>query len=209
MKETLLKMGVAASVAAGAFTIGLSPAQAVSFTTTNCDFSGAVICTEVLDGNDNDANLNSFIQPSGFTGITWKQWAKIEEGGVNPTDPNEGATGNFFTISYSGNPLESLSGTWSLLESYFGSGTPFVLAIKGANDYAYNYFNGTVFSGTWDTERLLTPGPNPQQPSISHATLYVADNFRPVPTPALLPGLVGMGLAALRKKRTADQDDVS
>lgn len=200
MKETLLKMGVAASVAAGAFTIGLSPAQAVSFTTTNCDFSGAITCTSVITGNDSAGDLNDVVgEPAPFNGITWKFLSKINKPN---TTPDEGVTG-IFSLTY-GDELKS--GTWDLLESYFGSGTPFVLAIKASNRYAYNYFDGTVFSGTWDTSRFENNGG--QQPDISHATLYVADNFRPVPTPALLPGLVGMGLAALRKKRTPDQDDV-
>jgi len=75
--------------------------------------------------------------------------------------------------------------------------------MKAGPQYAYNYFDGTVFSGTWDTSRFLVGNPSGggNQADMSHITMYVPDGFEPIPTPALLPGLIGMGAAALRKRK--------
>jgi hypothetical protein len=50
-------------------------------------------------------------------------------------------------------------------------------------------------------------------PSSSAATAWLTDNLTldvdvvPIPTPALLPGLIGMGVAALRRQRSEEADE--
>ena len=60
--------------------------------------------------------------------------------------------------------------------------------IQAFNVFASNNFSGTV--------REFNP-PQGSQPSNGGFTLQVAA----VPTPALLPGLIGMGIAAIRKRK--------
>jgi hypothetical protein len=198
MKGTFLKLGmVVGTVTIGTSAMYVAPAYAASVgtTTTNCDFSGAVVCTNVLSGNDSTSDLNA-IDDSPFSTFGWQFLSKIN---APNTTPDEGVPG-IFSLTYVGTPSDSKSGTWSVLQSYLGN-SPFVLAMKAGPKYAYNYFDGTVFSGTWDTERFLV-GQSNQQAGLSHVTLYVPKNFQPVPTPALLPGLIGMGIAAWRKRKS-------
>jgi hypothetical protein len=207
MKATMLKAGVVAIAATvGTSILGGAPTQAATFTTTNCDFLPAVTCTDLLSGNDSVADLNNVTgELSPFSGINWKFLSKIE---LSSTDtngdvltPNEGVTSpTTFTLALTNGQK---GGLWEAIQTYLGN-TPFVLAMKAGNNHAYNYFDGTVFSGTWDTDRFVNRRNIPQD--LSHASLYVPDDFTPptpVPTPALLPGLVGLGVAALRKKKQA------
>jgi hypothetical protein len=50
------------------------------------------------------------------------------------------------------------------------------------------------------------------QPSAPDSVLTVSSQYgadaAPVPTPALLPGLIGMGVAALRKRRQQGESDL-
>ncbi|MDX2241194.1 MAG: PTPA-CTERM sorting domain-containing protein [Leptolyngbyaceae cyanobacterium bins.302] len=65
---------------------------------------------------------------------------------------------------------------------YF-NGTPFESLY--ASLYGYDYVNGSATNGVYTYKANFTPDPTAV----------------PVPTPALLPGLIGMGVAALRKRK--------
>lgn len=198
------KQALIGALAMGAMTVGSllqttssASAATVGTTTTSCDFAGATICTNVLNGNDSLSDLNS-IDDSPFSNYEWEFLSKIN---APNTTPDEGIA-DTFKLTYNGDPDDSTSGTWEiLLQNIINNKSPFVLAMKAGGGYAYNFFDGTVFSGNWDTDRFLNPKGIPQ--GISHATLYTPKDFQPIPTPALLPGLIGMGLAAMRKKKQA------
>ncbi|MBW4459924.1 MAG: PTPA-CTERM sorting domain-containing protein [Nodosilinea sp. WJT8-NPBG4] len=41
---------------------------------------------------------------------------------------------------------------------------------------------------------------------MSHISLYYRSGGKPIPTPALFPGFIGMGVAALRKRQQQDSE---
>lgn len=200
--STLLATGTVLSLAP---TLGIAPAQAatVGTTDTNCDFTGAAVCTLVFGGNDSAANLN-VIDDSPFSNYTWTFLSKIDFPDEDSPDeveigdvffPTEGANAFNMTVGTLKDDEEPIGGGWAVFQNIVGTG-PFVLAMKAGNDVAYNFFEAGTYSGDWNTtgERFKDKG-------ISHATLYVTDGSTPIPTPALLPGLIGMGVAALRKRK--------
>jgi hypothetical protein len=195
--STLLATAAVLSLAP---TLGIASAQAASVgtTTTNCDFTGAAVCTSVFGGNDSADNLNG-INDSPFLNFTWTVFSKInfpKEADIgNQFFPDQGNTNAFkMIVGTLKDDEEPIGGSWTVFQNIIGN-NPFVLAMKSGNSVAYNFFSAGPYSGAWDTQRFGNKG-------ISHATLYVANNPpTPVPTPALLPGLVGLGVAALRKRK--------
>ncbi|MBE9030770.1 PTPA-CTERM sorting domain-containing protein [filamentous cyanobacterium LEGE 11480] len=63
------------------------------------------------------------------------------------------------------------------------------------------------FTGDWTSPFSNTNNPNLK--AVSHLSLYYREGTPAIPTPAMLPGLIGMGVAALRKRKslaTAEQE---
>jgi len=55
---------------------------------------------------------------------------------------------------------------------------------------------------TWTSPFTNTSNGNPTD--VSHVSLYYRAGGVPIPTPALLPGLIGLGVAAVRKKQAEE-----
>lgn len=82
-----------------------------------------------------------------------------------------------------------------------------VLVPKGATEYAAYYFQAGKYTATsfgFTTDGIKTPNGN-NNPELSNFSVFA----RPVPTPALLPGLIGMGVAALRKRKAEAEDNTA
>lgn len=100
----------------------------------------------------------------------------------------------------------------------FGSNAYSVFDLDGAGEATVNLFDFNPGSGRYDLfayipDSLFT-GPNEYVYLYSKFTgaeggfeewAVGTPNTVPVPTPALLPGLIGMGIAALRKKKQAGE----
>lgn len=119
--------------------------------------------------------------------------ARIRDLNLNPTlNPNQfklGTLTNFLT------GLDLLGGTnnfsFSLLSFVYDKTT-------GIGRFQGTFADGTVGLGTFVLGSAITsPAGNPVVTNDFNYTLSVTA----VPTPALLPGLIGMGLAALRKRK--------
>ena len=205
--------------------ISTESAQAISIFTTGCDYSGALYCSEVFSGNDANTAfddpdkglwtflqaINDFVSPNPPVVIDPTTWGNAGlpsgENFITKVEaPPEGSTTStiegllgYLSIGYDQDPDDSTTGTWEVINLSQNSGNfegPFVLSMKAGNFFSFNYFNGTVQEGTWSTARFNR--------GFSHATLYSTPES--IPTPALLPGLIGMGVAALRKRKQEESE---
>jgi hypothetical protein len=79
----------------------------------------------------------------------------------------------------------------------------FSIALKASNQFSLYLFNGGEAGiSSIDFTTIGTSLNQEGQPQdLSHASLY-RPGGTPIPTPALLPGLIGMGLAAWRKRKS-------
>ena len=89
------------------------------------------------------------------------------------------------------------------------SATDILLIFKSGNNPLVGYLVGGADSGTWDNpytgDVFDFPG-NSQEQALSHLSVYYRGGTQVVPTPAaVLPGLLGMSIAAFRKKNRGQE----
>lgn len=233
MKDALFKIGLTTGTAIGILVAGMSPVKAAIIQPADpniiapdspgpvCDFTNSIACSGLVGGTDDLTKLRSFLDElndvAGFESINpnaWGQPTNFDTDGANflarinqpNTTPDEGFIGinPIFSVTYDSGARRS--GTWMVNRNRTGF-TPFVLALKAGPNVTFNYFDGNSsndFFGNWDTSRLPSGGPN--SAGFSHATLWVPSDLVGIPTPAMLPGLIGLGVAALRKKKDQDSE---
>lgn len=113
----------------------------------------------------------------------------------------------------SNNPWSLLGGIRSedLLINYLGTGNVFStsgggaqfgthLAAIGNGNQNFQFSNLNLAGALVNTEGKIQ--------FVSGSQITASEPFTPIPTPALLPGLVGMGVAALRKRK-AEEGELS
>ena len=211
MKKQLIAAAIAASSIASGWMVQAKPASAAALTCpdglgalvdptdpnvnlpTNCQYSNSL-------ENDNDIDL--FNAEAFFGKSDWIFAGKDGAGGTNGT------------IDFAAFVPNVNSDVVDLINSGrqgLGKPTDLLLAFKGGNS------NSGTQPGTIVAYLLEVPNqggiynwktpfsqPDGKSKDVSHISLFYrapADGV-PVPTPALLPGLVGMGIAAVRKRRT-------
>lgn len=207
MKKQLLTGALAASL----FAVGSAamPRSAEAFSVVGCTTpsTGTLSSFNIADNvtnttacqyvspatnntNDRNAfNINTLLNP-GFFGFT--DWIQNTQ---------------YF------NPVDALSGSFDLDNIFFdtlGAGnweaaSEVMLLFKDGNNtstlvgYLYNKTKDGSFAFTQPWGELFG---GPKQ--VSHISVYYRAGSTPIPTPAILPGLIGMGVAAIRKKKQAD-----
>lgn len=184
---------IAATTALGTFTFDL-PAQAISIGSSYSIESGAFFTDTSID----------FADP-GVAIVT------AASGDFSPVAPGSTIIGGF-PLSIN---LQVLTNDFD-----FSAPTPFLLV-----DFvdAFNDFDFFVTSASFDSSTLRyffngkfgdgTPGIG----EIARTTLVprgdgsfgYAGTFQAIPTPALLPGLIGMGVAALRRKTNQTENETA
>ncbi len=191
MKNKLLSSALAIGTLATGFMMQASPVQAASITClpaiqtlvspldTNNPSLGCEVGSTSNDFVGGPSPAGWSVNQDNFFGVNdWKFLGKDEEN---------------FNIGL-GN---GLSGTWNISGLTFPSDlTDVMLVFKGPNEFN---FVGYLVEGT--TGNWTSPF-NSQQ--TSHISVYYRNGGVPIPTPALLPGLIGMGVAALRKRQQED-----
>jgi hypothetical protein len=124
--------------------------------------------------------------------------------GLNPTDLDNGLDqafqGSGLETSFNAGDTISFSYDFSLFTSNLGSDL----------DYAFVVNNGVVeqllgvsgtYSKTFTAAGLFGIGVVDVNDTVGASTLSISNaNFTPVPTPALLPGIIGLGVSVLRKR---------
>jgi hypothetical protein len=78
--------------------------------------------------------------------------------------------------------------------------TNLAISLKGGPSYSIYYIAAGALTDAssinWNTLGIEKGNGDPG-PGLSHASVY----YNVIPTPALLPGLIGMGVAAVRKRK--------
>ena len=150
---------------------------------------------DVKEGGPNDP-ATKIVSSGVFDGIqNWTFNAKID---LNPTEVT-GLNPLGFSIS---TDKDAKTGTFSFAnENINWSLTRLAISLKGGPSYSIYYIPAGTFTTAptnlaWNTLGIETGGGSPG-PGLSHASVY----YDVIPTPALLPGLIGMGAAALRKRK--------
>lgn len=187
--STLLATAAAVSFAP------MGSAQAITLNASgpfcsNTDVSPtAVACSGSYDGNTNDSNVLTTL--TGAFGGTWS---------FNEAEKSDSAGAGAFKSN-----VESTFGTLEFDNSIFGK---FVIGLKASNNVSFYLLDGGttgLSSFDFNTIGTSTNSQNTAQ-NLSHAALYRLETGTPIPTPALLPGLIGMGVAALRKRKGDAQE---
>lgn len=203
MMRSLIASSAVALATVGISTVATFPAHAASLTPNpgTCNVSRvsfASQCAGVYGSQGNNFNpsssdvLTALNDDNLFGNINdWKFDGRKESPAAFSPD----------SLGLTLKSLQKKSGTFEF--SDIGAAyTNLAIGLKAGNRYALyfipkgTYLSDTVFN--WSTADLLNRNGNPAE--LSHM-----DVFYQVPTPAMLPALVGMGIAALRKKK--EQND--
>lgn len=218
-KQATLAVGIAGLIGLSG-TLATSPAEAAvldgsfdsGFTAWSTLGNSSVVSSSPIGSNS--AQLTS--EGAGDTDI--ESFLGINPGTLDSLLPGVNATvGSAIKQSFFANAGEKVSFDWffetadylpfndfafTTLSSQIGVLSSIGLVGNYGNSGVQNYSFLIPATGTY----TLGFGVVNALDSTLSSTLYV-DNIRPstaIPTPALLPGLVGMGIAALRKKRKGE-----
>lgn len=208
MKKQLLTGALAFSTLAVGVVGQVDSAAAAALVTNNGQPTGTVIGINELQIGDffydvsfDRANFNSlFGDPTDnnppFTAPTFWLNQSGAEAAVAAINQFLTAQGQFTTTqsgtnSFLGNQLEYFIG-YNFTDVTGPGNNDLVSTVRGQ-------FANSVWNSTSGVQNLIRGG------GESQFIYAVFDNARAVPTPALLPGLIGMGIAALRKKKQAEE----
>lgn len=213
--STLVTAGVLSTESAQALGIAcpapiqslVSPLDAKVSTQNGC---------QIGTGNGGNDSLAAFNGQGLFDRSDWKFAGKDDNG-----ESLEDQIGDNFT------PGTSTSGTWDISALFDGfvipdDWTDIALVLKGSgqvpgvdgkeNFVAYLlsgvgpddvFGTSDDWTGTWSSPFVNNNG---RTQAVSHISLYYRNGGEPIPTPALLPGLVGLGVAALRKRKQEESE---
>ena len=196
-----------AAIVSGA-TLSATPASAISLAPGDFTLEGTSSVSEFSGAGDTEFDLNfldmGIVSSNGaFTGLTGSplvQSLSISQTGA--TTFTGGGETNFIT------GLALSSG-----ESVVVDLNPFSLSGSISSPQLYSFagaLNGVVRASSSSAQANVILGAfNIDFGSIRNNNTQIAVETREVPTPALLPGLLGLGVAASRKRRSGDEDGVS
>lgn len=223
--KTVQTLSAIATVAAAA-TVAIAPANALTLTTTS-GVSSSESGVITIDFGDTVPD-GSVVPATGYTsGIATYTGGGIASGSVDSQFAQPfGADGDYLTLGPGAAQPTPVTITFTSLLNYFG-------LYWGSVD-TYNtieFFNGATSLGLFDGLDVLNPANGSQGAGGSVYVNFFANNsseyfnrvvlrstefafesdnhaYRAIPTPALLPGLVGFGVAALRKRRAKAMSEV-
>lgn len=188
LSSTSVGVGIALATAIA------QPAHAANFSQGTCSLTDVKAGPSLINASDcrnfdgNDNGFQALIDSAfGLTGNTWNLLGKSDQSGDPVVAPNGVQSGN-----------------WSLL-SPTSVNSPFVVTVKASTFFSAYLFQGLtgVTSGTFNVAGVTT-GNNGQHANLSHLSVFTSEPTA-IPTPALLPGLIGLGLGVLRKRRQQEQ----
>ncbi len=185
----------AAAFSNGSFELGTDPGALITLPAGSTDLTGWAVTSGAID----------------YIGSTWQasngsrslDLSAVEAGQIGQTfDTILGATYQVL-FDLAGNPLGSpvekllrCSATGGTSQDYSFDTTGKTLTAMGWQTTAYS-FTATSPSTTLLFTSLIN---TPYGPALDNVRVST-DGVTPVPTPALLPGLIGMGVAAWRRRR--------
>ena len=142
----------------------------------------------------NDTGFEALINNAfGLTGNTWNLLGK--------SDQSDDPVAN---INTSGSVQ---SGNWSLIAPT-SVNSPFVVTLKAGDFFSAYLFQGlaNITSGTFNVAGVTTTNKKDagKHADLSHLSVFTS-KATAIPTPALLPGLIGLGLGVLRKRQQQGQ----
>jgi hypothetical protein len=197
----MISFKTASTLLATAAVLSLAPisnaeAALVSAASPTCSINDiinptATACSGSWDGNDANQQTDVLAKLLADFGVntgsgTWAFGGKSDDASNGP---------------FTSNPNTSNTGLLTFDTAKTGY---FAVALKASNSFSLYLLNGGtsgISSFDFNTKGTATNSKEKSQ-DLSHASLYTfAGSSTPVPTPALLPGLIGMGVAALRKRK--------
>jgi choice-of-anchor C domain-containing protein len=185
----------AAAFTNGSFELGPDPGQLITLPAGSTDLTGWTVTSGTID----------------YTGLTWQasqgsrslDLSGLDAGQIGQTfDTILGATYQvLFDLAGNpdGSPVEKLlrvAATGGTAQDYSFDTTGKSVTAMGWQTVAYN-FTATSPSTTLLFTSLTDTAFGPALDNVRVST----DGLTPVPTPALLPGLIGMGIAAWRRRQ--------
>lgn len=202
---TMTSVKTIAATAAGVACLTLATAGSASAATLNFD--------DLVPNLQGDTEG---IIPNGYGGFNWTNFYFVDSTNYPGSGYANGTTSPK-NVAFIGFPQDNVFSEISSSTLFTFNNAFFTAAFNPVN-VLIEGFQGTttLFS---ETLSLNTTGPNffepnwsgldrlrftPQNPTGGDSLYFAMDDFTttPVPTPALLPGLVGLGLGVLRKKRS-------
>jgi hypothetical protein len=187
MKKQFLTATVIGAVAIGSM-VAIGEAEAATLVTNGAgkvtDLNGLLVGSTTYDIKFENANFNSLFDISGSPKPAPTFWgnqtgAEVAADAINSFLNTNSVAATAFLGNAVGYLIPFASGSGNNITSIYSTGTPWSRAVANfAQNGGGNQPVYAVFS---------------QVPSTA------------IPTPALLPGLIGMGVATLRKKKKAQE----
>ena len=204
----ILKKITAASISGCALIAFAGSAQALTMTTPSCGagrVTSSITCSGSWAGNDSNQQTG----PNGVLAQLASDFSSNTGAGVWSTlNSNKSDSSGFG--AFTSNPGDP-SGILKFDTDQTGF---FSVALKAGNQFSLYLFDGGISglsSFEFNTLGTNVNSNNGKGRGLSHASLYTFTGATPppqaVPAPAaVLPALFGMGMAAVRKKKSAPEE---
>jgi hypothetical protein len=203
-----IKVTMTAALVAGVTAIGSMPAQAAIIAGDTFSFSGSA---KLLDEMAATTTLDFFS-------------ARADEEGIVAEASDVGVDGDRFALqdiplmrnssttwSLSGGPLTWINASglvtytlqsFELIKMFDASPVPKVTGFAAVIDGFFSPDNLSTVDGYFSSQPNLAKRINGKLKGDSFSASLTAGETVPVPTPALLPGLIGLGATAWRKRQS-------
>lgn len=208
-----MQAGVAGVLSFGTLTVAL-PAQALNFSFTGdvATNAGVTTITNAFNDGSDDNGVNFNVSGNNPVGIGDLETALGVPQGTLDSNPTEGSAivtdllvraGDIFSFNYNFFSNDAVNADYGFVTVLFGSDPAQVFKLASAPSPASGFFSyNFATAGSY----RVGIGVVDVEDTVASSVLNVSDaTLTPIPTPAMLPGLIGFGLTMLCKRKSEAQ----
>lgn len=212
----LMQAGVAGVLGFSTLTIAL-PAQALNFSFTGdvATNGGITTITNAFNDGSDDNGVNFNVSRNNPVGIGDLETALGVPQGTLDSNPTEGSAiftdllvnaGDTFSFNYNFFSNDTVNADYGFVTVLFGSDPAQLFKLASAPSPAPGFSSSFSYSFAAAGSYQVGIDVVDVEDTVASLVLNVSDaTLTPVPTPAMLPGLIGFGLTMLRKRKSEAQ----